>query len=81
MWIVTNRSAMTLEYSDSHPYILYVGGKLGFYYKDHEILPPLPGNNVLVSATLLLPCTINTNAEKKDHSCSGVSSIHCRKLQ
>ncbi|KAF8679139.1 hypothetical protein HU200_045905 [Digitaria exilis] len=22
--------------------ILYIGGKLGFYYKDHEILPPLP---------------------------------------
>ncbi|KAF8668898.1 hypothetical protein HU200_052102 [Digitaria exilis] len=22
--------------------LLYIGGKLGFYYKDHEILPPLP---------------------------------------
>ena len=23
--------------------LLYIGGKLGFYYKDNEILPPLPG--------------------------------------
>lgn len=22
-----------------------IGGKLGFYYKEHEILPPLPGDN------------------------------------
>jgi hypothetical protein len=26
---------------------MHVGGKLGFYYKDHEILPPLPGIDVL----------------------------------
>jgi len=25
---------------------MHVGGKLGFYYKDHEILPPLPGIDV-----------------------------------
>lgn len=28
-------------------FFLHVGGKLGFYYKDHEILPPLPGIDVL----------------------------------
>lgn len=32
--------------------ILYIGGKLGFYYKDHEILPPLPGSDVSVFVTL-----------------------------
>jgi len=28
-------------------FFMHVGGKLGFYYKDHEILPPLPGIDVL----------------------------------
>lgn len=28
-------------------FFLHVGGKLGFYYKDHEILPPLPGIDIL----------------------------------
>jgi len=23
--------------------VVVAGGKLGFYYKEHEILPPLPG--------------------------------------
>ena len=32
-------------------FIMYVGGKLGFYYKDHEILPPLPGNVIFVFVT------------------------------
>jgi hypothetical protein len=64
MRIVTSISYDPGILTDSHLYILYAGGKLGFYYKDHEILPPLPGNNVVVvSARLLLPCIINTNPE------------------
>lgn len=29
--------------SDLTLLLLLIGGKLGFYYKEHEILPPLPG--------------------------------------
>lgn len=29
------------------------GGKLGFFYKDHEILPPLPGNKNYIFLSFL----------------------------
>jgi xylulokinase len=34
---------------------LNVGGKLGFYYKDHEILPPLPGRCIGI-CSIGAPC-------------------------
>lgn len=35
------------------PFLL-TGGKLGFYYKEHEILPPLPGQILIFPPIKLL---------------------------
>ena len=31
-----------------------IDGKIGFYYKEHEILPPLPGGFIGVVSTILV---------------------------
>jgi len=33
----------------SHNVFSLIGGKLGFYYKEHEIIPPLPGGCLIVA--------------------------------
>lgn len=40
--------------SDLTMRFLLIGGKLGFYYKEHEILPPLPGACLIFPPTILL---------------------------
>jgi len=43
-WLVGSSANMYLEFYQSLvSNLCSAGGKLGFYYKDHEILPPLPG--------------------------------------
>jgi hypothetical protein len=47
---------MSTNYVDinEHHLLLMPGGRLGFYYKEHEILPPLPGNQKLTTPLFLI---------------------------
>jgi len=38
----------------SHNVLSLIGGKLGFYYKEHEIIPPLPGGCLIFCTNKVL---------------------------
>lgn len=43
LWKEKTNLDTQLQLFSSFLFSYVTGGKIGFYYKDHEILPPLPG--------------------------------------
>lgn len=46
-----------------------IGGKIGFYYKDHEILPPLPGGFLTFSCFHSFRILISSPMDYYKYSC------------